>query len=589
VRPSNIVAPFCLVLAIGAMFGSIARAQPIAPLTIGGIANIESGSTFSRPYDEDCSRAGESVFYSTVQFYVSTDGDYTLQTTDTEVVGHALRPFLALYQSPFDPALISSNCLAADAHGPSEADDDASLTVPLHAGIHYTLVITNERSNDVGPITWLGYGVGDMHYVASATRIGISDPTTSGALLTIQLDHPETAYYVVQQLEPAVPPPTAAQVRAGQNGAGSAPATSGNFAVPLGDTDASMPIKGLDAGTMYTVYVVADHVGNGSDVGSYLFSTSPSVDTASVDNHWLTLARVETSTLLPDPEVCPTGGIRVRSGIDANADGELDRDEIGADEVVCSGANGLINSKPLDPSPDECPTGGVQIESGTDLDGNGVLEGSEVTSSRRACNAVQTLTRSTKIEPTEDDCAFGGVKVDSGLDLNGDETLEDDEVKATVNLCNGSGLAVRTMRLDVGSEDCRSGGAALETGIDTDGDSKLDTSEVIDREVVCKPAQLLFETETLTDYGKVCPHGGQLLKSGLDDGDPGGTPGDGKLQPEEVDLDKALCMAPINVRIGTGCSATSSPRREGGVLGSLVAVSFVMLMRRRRGRARAPR
>jgi hypothetical protein len=479
VRSLKIVAPLYLMLA---MFGSSVHAQPVAPLTIGGTVSLEVGPTFIRSADEACNVAGVSVYYGSVEFYVSTDGDYSLRTTDNATIGHNASPFLAVYQSPFDPGLPAVNCLAADEHGALEADDEASLTIPLTAGTHYTAIITTSQAMAIGQITWLGSGPGDMHYVA-----------------------------------PMAP-----------------------------------------------------------------------VDTASVDSRRLTVARIETSTLSPDPEVCPSGGVRIHAGIDANANGHLDDDEVSADEVICSGANGLVNTKPLDPSPDECPTGGVQIESGTDLDGNGVLEGTEVTSSRRACNAVQTLTRSTTLEPAKDECAFGGVKVDSGLDLNGDDTLDDDEVKASSNVCNGSGLAVRSMKLSAGSDDCRTGGVALETGIDTDGDGKLDASEVLNREVVCKPAQLLFETETLAAKDQACPRGGLLLKSGLDDGDPGGTPGDGQLQLEEVDVDRALCIAPINLQIGSKdgtCSTMPGQRRSGELLWLVATGSFVLIVRRRR---RAP-
>lgn len=822
-RLSNILVQLCVVLAVSAMFGAIARAQGSLALAIGDTRDIQVGPTFIRPGDETCNVAGVSVYYRDVQFYVMANGNYWLRTVDSNLLSHNTEPFLAVYHSPFDPDLPATNCLAADDDGAVEESQDASINMPLVAGTIYTAIITTSNPTATGLITWQGFGVGDMHYLASVTQTLISDKTTTSALFTIQLDHPETAYYVV--LPSSAAPPTAAQVLAGQaSESESVPITAGSFSVPSGYTNASVTIAGLSVGMTYTVYVVAANAGLGSNLGSYLFATTPPpldttpnpivflpqfgvppsnlrrsngvaitgidapaeitvtgpgsyaindmsptnipgtvnagdvvtvlqvsstalstlktvvvhvggvdapFDVTTGENHSLVIATnffgsegicdeggvalavandynndgdidpgelrytrevcnggtvrvtsqplssdanvcpnggvevifdspntqpvsngpsqsavharlchglnslidvteldenddacpkagvrvttwldengdgelsegepsvaqnvchasnalVETSTLLPDPEVCPNGGIRFHSGTDADADGELDGDEVTTDKVICSGANALVNSKPLDPNPDECPTGGVQMDSGTDVDGNGVLEGSEVTTSRKSCSPVSTLTRSTKLAAATAACAFGGVKIESGLDVNGDETLDDGEVKTTATVCNGSGLAVRTRTLNAGSEDCRAGGAALETGIDTDGDGQLDTSEVVGREVVCQPPQLLFETEKLLANDETCPHGGLRLTSGLDDGDPSGTPSDGKLQAEEVELNKAVCLAPVNVLIGGtngACSAMPSQRRAGGLLWWLAAGSFAIVVRRRR-------
>lgn len=54
----------------------------------------------------------------------------------------------------------------------------------------------------------------------------------------------------------------------------------------------------------------------------------------------------------------------------------------------------------------------------------------------------------------------------------------------------------------------------------------------------------LVESRNFYEVGHGCSQGYALTRSGVDDGTPGGTAGDGALQPEEVDAELITCLAP---------------------------------------------
>jgi MYXO-CTERM domain-containing protein len=95
----------------------------------------------------------------------------------------------------------------------------------------------------------------------------------------------------------------------------------------------------------------------------------------------------------------------------------------------------------------------------------------------------------------------------------------------------------------------------------------------------------LFETETIADADEDCPHGGLRVTSGHDDGQPDGTPGDGQLQDGEIELDRAVCLAPTDVLVSGGngdCSVTPGKRGSTGLLWSVLLGALGMIVRRRR-------
>jgi MYXO-CTERM domain-containing protein len=295
---------------------------------------------------------------------------------------------------------------------------------------------------------------------------------------------------------------------------------------------------------------------------------------------------VQTTSLSQDPAVCPHGGIRVRAGTDANGTGLLDAGEIATDEVICHGKTGLVEASLLEPEAKECSSGGLKIDSGIDDDGNGTLDVNEIGSSRKLCNAPAMVSRTTEVKPMSKECAYGGSRLESGVDTDGDHELDDDEVSSTALICNGTNLAVRTSVLHLGSKDCPAGGVAIESGVDTNGSGTLDASEASMRDVVCKPPQLLFETETIEDHDGGCAHGGLRVTSGYDDGKPSGVAGDGKLQPGEVALDDAICLAPTDVLVSGGsgsCTVTPGQRGSTATFGwMLLGLLGITVSRRRR-------
>ena len=93
---------------------------------------------------------------------------------------------------------------------------------------------------------------------------------------------------------------------------------------------------------------------------------------------------------------CATGGQKLLSGIDSDADGVLSDAEVSASEFICNGPVGAQGSDAkvaLVTVSDEavglhCEYGGQKIQSGLDDNGNGVLDHSEVQDEAYICNVV---------------------------------------------------------------------------------------------------------------------------------------------------------------------------------------------------------
>ena len=98
-------------------------------------------------------------------------------------------------------------------------------------------------------------------------------------------------------------------------------------------------------------------------------------------------------------ENCENGGYLISSGIDNNADGILDADEILSEDYICNGvdetadpANMLVtDSEYVGEANAECPGGYILIELGYDLDMSDSLEGAEVETSFLNCNATPEI------------------------------------------------------------------------------------------------------------------------------------------------------------------------------------------------------
>ena len=109
----------------------------------------------------------------------------------------------------------------------------------------------------------------------------LSSVSASGATLSVDLDEEGTTYYVV--VANGATAPTAAQVKAGTDSSDSSALASGNFTTS--STTGSTTISGLEDGTSYDVYVVAqDSVANlqASPTQLNLTTTDTSPDVSSI-------------------------------------------------------------------------------------------------------------------------------------------------------------------------------------------------------------------------------------------------------------------------------------------------------------------
>lgn len=188
--------------------------------------------------------------------------------------------------------------------------------------------------------------------------------------------------------------------------------------------------------------------------------------------------------------------------------------------IGAEGLATLARTVDLDPSA-ECPTGGVRVELGADANRNGVLDDDEVDESLSSilCHGlvgpqgpqgvpgVRSLLRTRAADPG--DCPLAGVVVEAGLDLDGDGELSDEEVDPLLTrvVCDGAtgpqgeqgpqgevgpvgpqgpigpqgprglGVVVDTSPLPPGDADCPTGGVRLRVGVDANESGTLDPGE----------------------------------------------------------------------------------------------------------------
>lgn len=86
-----------------------------------------------------------------------------------------------------------------------------------------------------------------------------------------------------------------------------------------------------------------------------------------------------------------------------------------------------------------CPNGGIQIDTGIDSNANGKLDDNEVTDTQAVChgeNGHNSLTEIVK-EPAGKNCSEGGLRLNSGLDLNNDNLLQSEEITSVGFVCEG--------------------------------------------------------------------------------------------------------------------------------------------------------
>lgn len=272
------------------------------------------------------------------------------------------------------------------------------------------------------------------------------------------------------------------------------------------------------------------------------------------------LARVDA---LPAGAACPTGGLQVRAGLDADRDGSLASAETAHSAQVCNGTPGaagpaqLIQLSPADGA-GGC-AGGTRIASGLDLDGNGLLSAAETSATRQLCPGLPGAAAALPLlavsaEPAGATCPQGGQRVASGLDTDGNGRLDTAEVTSTTVLCTGptgasgvGGAAGADSLLRLGAETaglrCPAGGTRVDAGADRNANGALDDDEVTSTRYLCQgtaggpganaaPPLLAVRPEA---PGANCTNGGRRLDGGADRN------GDGTLGPDEVSASGYVC------------------------------------------------
>ena len=135
---------------------------------------------------------------------------------------------------------------------------------------------------------------------------------------------------------------------------------------------------------------------------------------ASADAGTLGVAELAQTNGQAATDDCPNGGIEVVFGVDVNANGELDAEEITRREAVCNGADG--SSCSLSNNEDNtyelsCPDAEpITVRNGAD--GAPGMDG--------AAGRNSVFREST--EAPGNNCENGGLKIEAGFDDNGDGT-----------------------------------------------------------------------------------------------------------------------------------------------------------------------
>jgi len=245
----------------------------------------------------------------------------------------------------------------------------------------------------------------------------------------------------------------------------------------------------------------------------------------------------------PSGDSCENGGIKVEVGIDNNANGILDSNEILSTSYICNGVDGntSLTSVTTELAGDNCANGGVKIDSGVDTNSNGTLDSTEITTTAFVCNGVDGnngLIKTTN-EAAGMNCENGGVKIDSGIDTNGNGTLDDDEITATAYVCNGvdGNNSLTKITNEATGANCENGGLKIDTGVDANSNGVLDDDEIRATAYTCNGIDGNISLVNITDEvaGENCENGGVKIDSGVDDN------GNGTLDEDEISVTRFIC------------------------------------------------
>lgn len=249
---------------------------------------------------------------------------------------------------------------------------------------------------------------------------------------------------------------------------------------------------------------------------------------------------------------CENGGSKIESGVDKNANSELEAAEVESTAYSCNGADGangapggggagadgadghsaLVNVSPEDAA--TCPDGGQRVEQGVDLDDDGELDASEVTSSFHVCSGAagvdgadaQNMLLSVTDEAAGANCANGGQRIASGADDDGDGVFAAGEVEHVEYVCAGADGATGLDSLvkvttEAAGANCANGGIRVDLGVDDDGSAALDAGEVDNTRYLCDGGVGAAGIDSLVAVvdepaGANCAAGGEKITYGLD-------------------------------------------------------------------------
>lgn len=105
-----------------------------------------------------------------------------------------------------------------------------------------------------------------------------------------------------------------------------------------------------------------------------------------------------------------------------------------------SGLNSLIQTI-NEPAGSNCEFGGLKIESGIDNNANGTLDTDEILKTDYVCSAAGKNSLVNVVdEPAGSNCDDGGIKIETGIDSNNDGSLEVSEIQFTDYICHGTSV-----------------------------------------------------------------------------------------------------------------------------------------------------
>lgn len=167
--------------------------------------------------------------------------------------------------------------------------------------------------------------------------------------------------------------------------------------------------------------------------------------------------------IIPEPAGvnCSSGGFKIISGLDLNSNGTVDANEIQDTEFICNGDDGSNTAQSLlDIVPEaigeNCSSGGFRVVSGIDLNANNLLDENEIFTTEYICNGDNGQNGTSSLikvypESSGEYCAYGGIRVESGSDQNNNGILEENEISSINYVCNGengqSSGVISTMRI----------------------------------------------------------------------------------------------------------------------------------------------